>query len=145
MGRADFLALGDWNVVCFQCGFKRKASMMERNWQGFYVCPEHNEPRQPQDFARGVPDNQAAPWVQPAPAVVYTYNNTFLGIADGVTPSFQLGSGLYPVIVSGFFVNGTSVTYATTTLGLITPTTVPAKGSMITASGTETVTDQEYK
>ena len=65
MGKADFLRLGDWNVACFFCGRKRKASEMARYWKGFYVCPEHWEPRQPQDFVRGIPDNQAPPWTQP--------------------------------------------------------------------------------
>ena len=67
MGRADYLELGDWNVVCYQCGFKRKASMLVKNWQGYFVCPEHNEPRQPQDFVRSVPDVQTPPWTQPKP------------------------------------------------------------------------------
>ena len=70
-GRADYYADGDWNVVCYECGRKRKASMMKKHWQGYYVCPEHWEPRQPQDFARGVPDNQTPPWVQPMPADVF--------------------------------------------------------------------------
>ncbi len=70
-GRADYLALGDWNAVCGQCGRKRKASTMIRNWQGLYMCPEHNESRQPQDFARGVPDNQTPPWSQPMPEDVF--------------------------------------------------------------------------
>lgn len=65
MGRADYLAPGDWNTVCYQCGFKRKASTMLRYWQGYYVCPEHWEPRQPQDFVRSIPDVQTAPWQQP--------------------------------------------------------------------------------
>ncbi len=75
-GRADYLELGDWNVVCYDCGRKRKASTMVRQWQGFYVCPEHWTPRQPQDFARGVPDNQTPPWSQPMPSnefVAVTY------------------------------------------------------------------------
>lgn len=67
-GRADYLLLGDWNTVCYQCGRKRKASMLVRNWQGFYACPEHNEPRQPQDFVRAMPDAQTPPWTQPMPA-----------------------------------------------------------------------------
>lgn len=71
MGRADYLELGDWNAVCYQCGRKRKASTLVRHWQGYYLCPEHNEPRQPQDFARAVPDNQTPPWVQPMPANVF--------------------------------------------------------------------------
>lgn len=137
MGRADFLALGDWNVVCFQCGFKRKASTMERNWQGYYVCPEHNEPRQPQDFARGVPDNQIPPWVQPAPSVIYTYTNILLGLGDGVNPFFQLGDGLYTTTVTSVNVNGTAASYTANTTGGITITPPPTKNSFVTASGSE--------
>jgi len=66
-GRADHLDLGNWNAVCYQCGRKRKASSLSRNWQGFYVCKEHNEPRQPQDFVRSVPDVITPPWAQPMP------------------------------------------------------------------------------
>lgn len=62
---------GDWNAMCFQCGMKKKASDLVRNWQGYWVCPEHNEPRQPQDFARGTMDVQTPPWTQPQPAPVF--------------------------------------------------------------------------
>lgn len=64
-GRADFYSPGDWNASCSMCGRKRKASTMVRNWQGLYRCPEHNEPRQPQDFVRGTQDVQTVPWSQP--------------------------------------------------------------------------------
>jgi len=64
-GRADFLELGDWNAVCFQCGRKRKASTMVKHWQGYWVCPEHWEARHPQDFVRGIKDIMTPPWVQP--------------------------------------------------------------------------------
>src|SRR6266404_4935496 len=64
-GRADYFALGDFNAVCSMCGRERKASTLEKNWQGLYRCPEHNEPRQPQDFVRGVKDDQSVPWCQP--------------------------------------------------------------------------------
>lgn len=64
-GRADFLDLGDWNAQCFRCGRKRKAGELVKQWQGYYVCPEHWEPRQPQDFVRGIPDNPSVPWSQP--------------------------------------------------------------------------------
>jgi hypothetical protein len=70
-GQADFLVQGDFNVACSMCGRKRKARTMERNWQGQYRCPWHNEPRQPQDFARGVKDDMSVPYVQnPAPLFV---------------------------------------------------------------------------
>lgn len=64
-GRADFLSLGDWNVACSMCGRKRKASTMVKNWQGLWRCPEHNEPRHPQDFVRNIPDIQTVPFSQP--------------------------------------------------------------------------------
>lgn len=72
-GRADHLVLGDWNAVCEMCGRKRKASMLVKNWQGGWRCPEHNEARQPQDFVRAVPDTQTPPWVQPMPADSFTF------------------------------------------------------------------------
>lgn len=64
-GRADYFAPGDWNASCSMCGRKRKASTLVKNWQGLYRCPEHDEPRQPQDFARGVKDVMTVPWSQP--------------------------------------------------------------------------------
>lgn len=70
-GHADYLDLGNWNAVCFFCGFKFKASELKRHWQGFYVCRGCWEPRQPQDFVRALPDTQFPPWVQPMPANTY--------------------------------------------------------------------------
>jgi hypothetical protein len=75
--RADYWKAGDWNVVCFECGRKRKAGELLKHWQGYYVCPEHWEARQPQDFVRALPDQQTPPWVQPMPA------DLFRGICDG--------------------------------------------------------------
>jgi hypothetical protein len=63
-GRADRLELGTWNVDCSMCGRKRKANELVRNWQGLYRCPEHDEPRQPQDFAKGVPEEMGVPYAQ---------------------------------------------------------------------------------
>lgn len=65
MGQADYLELGTWNAQCYRCGAKRKANTLVKQWQGYYVCPEHFEPRQPQDFVRGVPDRPNVPWDQP--------------------------------------------------------------------------------
>lgn len=139
MGQADYLLLGDWNTQCYQCGHKAKASQLVKNWQGFYVHPQHNEPRQMQDFVRAVPDNQIPPWVQPWPGVVYTYTNSTIGIGDGVTASFQGGDGLYPLTITSVTVSGISVTYTATTLGLITPTVIPSFGQIVAFSGKETM------
>lgn len=64
IGQADYLALGDWNAACYRCGAKFKASMLRKNWQGYYTCDSCWEPRHPQDFVRGVPDFPAPPWTQ---------------------------------------------------------------------------------
>ena len=76
-GRADYLALGDYNVACSMCGRKRKASEVVRNWQGLYRCPEHNEPRQPQDFARGIKEVISPPWAQIETDNYVTFTPTF--------------------------------------------------------------------
>lgn len=143
MGRANHLVLGDHNVVCFQCGFKRKASTLEKNWQGYWVCPEHNEPRQVQDFVRGIPDNMSVPWSQPTPQIVYTYTDEPIGFGNGANKSFQLGSGLYTVNVTEVKINSTvapGFLYSVNATGLITFSAVtPARGDRIYASGTEVV------
>lgn len=64
MGRADYYAPGDWNAACFECGRKRKGSDLVKHWQGYWVCREHWEPRQAQDFVRAIPERPAPPFVQ---------------------------------------------------------------------------------
>lgn len=101
MGSKDYYNSGDWNAVCGQCGRKGKASEMVKNWQGLWMHPEHNEPRQPQDFVRGVPDIQTPPWVQP-PSDVFVgicfpnntcgiagYGTAYCMIADYINPFFN--------------------------------------------------------
>ena len=139
MGKADYLILGDWNTQCYQCGQKAKASQLVRNWKGYYVHPEHNEPRQTQDFVRAVPDPQIPPWVQPWPGVVYTYTNTTIGVGDGITTQYQGGDGLYALVITSVQVAGSPATYSATTNGLITLSVAPTLGQVVTFSGTETV------
>ncbi len=79
-----------------------KASMLRKHWQGFWVCPEHWEPRQPQDFARGIKEHPTPPWVQPWPADTYVtvcdpnsmscivdYAEVDCAVVDYVSPSFD--------------------------------------------------------
>ncbi len=101
-GKADRLELGSWNVVCYQCGRKFKASQMRKHWQGYWVCPEHWEQRHPQDFVQATSDDMAPPWSQPMPADTFTEFCTPNGttaiadfavadcaIADFVSPMFD--------------------------------------------------------
>lgn len=73
MSGRDYFEPGAWNAVCSICGRKRKSNEMVKNWQGWYRCPEHNEPRQPQDFVTGIPDIQTVPWSQPPTSIYVTF------------------------------------------------------------------------
>ena len=55
---------GDWDAICDSCGRKFKASKLKQRWDGLMVDSLCWEPRQPQDFVRGVPDPQLVPWVR---------------------------------------------------------------------------------
>lgn len=77
-GRAGYLKLGDYNAVCYECGMTRKASQMKRHWKGYWVCPEHWEPREAQDFVKTRPDFQTPPWIQDRPTNNFTITDLIL-------------------------------------------------------------------
>ncbi len=65
MTEKNYFVLGDYNAACYECGRKFKASTLIKNWQGYYVCKDHWEPRHPQDFV-GTPRKPDVPeWTQP--------------------------------------------------------------------------------
>ena len=53
-----------------------------REWQGLIVRKEVFEPRQPQDFVRGVQDIQTVPYARPRPTNVFIQSRT--------TPQFEV-------------------------------------------------------
>jgi hypothetical protein len=61
MGRSDYLKLGSHNALCDICGQKFKIEQLFRTWDGYMACRINGcyNPRQPQDFVRGVLDNQS--------------------------------------------------------------------------------------
>jgi hypothetical protein len=65
MGKRDYIAWGDYNVICDRCGAKYKASECKFEWNHLLVCVECWEPRQPQDYVRGLSDDQAVPVARP--------------------------------------------------------------------------------
>lgn len=88
----DSLILGEWNVICQVCGFKKKASQIRRRWDGFLVCEDDYEIRHPQDFVRARPDTHVLPFVNPdaAPQFVSDFNYncatmTWLEIGNHIT------------------------------------------------------------
>ncbi len=72
MGKADYLKLGENNVLCDICGFKYKSSDLLKTWDGYWACRPCWYPRNPQDFVRGIPDPQAPRLSRPEAADVFT-------------------------------------------------------------------------
>lgn len=71
MGRADYYSKGSWNALCDECGQKFKSFDLKKRWDGLFVCSRDWEPRQPQDFVRGIADPQAVPWSRPPGSMVF--------------------------------------------------------------------------
>jgi hypothetical protein len=108
MGRADYLALGDWNVIADCCGRKRKGSELRKQWNDLWVCPEHWEPRQPQDFVKAEPEHPTPPFVR-HPADVYIAAcspNGTTGIADYATADCAITEYTHPAFDPAVDVDG---------------------------------------
>jgi hypothetical protein len=56
---------GDWKAICDACGREFKASRLRKRWDGYMVCSEDWEPRQPQDFVKAKADIQTPSWTRP--------------------------------------------------------------------------------
>lgn len=69
---------GDWSALCDVCGRKFHASKLALRWDGLRCCEQDWEIRQPQDFVRGVDDNQIVPWSRPEPG------NSFIPVTTSV-------------------------------------------------------------
>ena len=63
---------GEWNVTCDVCSKKIKAHEAKQRWDGFIVCPEDYETRQPQDFVKAQVDKITVPFTRPIPTLTFT-------------------------------------------------------------------------
>ena len=52
---------GDYNVICDYSGFKCKRSECKLTWDGRLVLKRFWYERHPQDFIKGIPDDQTVP------------------------------------------------------------------------------------
>jgi hypothetical protein len=68
MSTPQYYDNGSYNVICDVCGRQFRAFQLVQRWDGLMVCKADYEPRQPQDFVRGVADKMAPPWTRPEPA-----------------------------------------------------------------------------
>jgi len=92
----DYYLGGDWNAYCARCGGKFKASQLRKQWQGYYVCSDDWEPRQPQDFVRSIREHPEVPWSQnPADvfvsaSAIVAFENNKLQLVQFVNNSNQI-------------------------------------------------------
>jgi len=83
---------GLWKCVCDACGRVYKNTQLRQRWDGFLVCEDDWEPRQPQDFVRGVADYQAPPWTRPEPQNQYIRTYSINKLVNGYpVNTFTLG------------------------------------------------------
>jgi hypothetical protein len=108
VGRADYLALGDWNALCDHCGRKFKGSTLRLQWNGLWSCPEHWEARQPQDFVRAAPEHPTPPFVRhPADLYIAVCSpNGMTSIADFATADCAICDFISPAFDPAVDVDG---------------------------------------
>lgn len=83
-GRNSYYKIGDWNFLCMVCGQQRKSSQGRLRWDGVRTCEKCWEPRQSQDFVRGVPDPSGVPWSYPRTSLTFVDEATR---PDGSSPA----------------------------------------------------------
>jgi hypothetical protein len=71
MGANNYFKPGGWNATCGECGDWWKSNQLRQRWDGIWACKFCWEPQHPQDFLRGVKDEQAVPKSQPDPAPIF--------------------------------------------------------------------------
>jgi hypothetical protein len=92
---------GNWKTVCDACGRLFKASQLTKRWDGVMVCQDDWEPRQTQDFVRGVADIQTPAWTRPEVADTFTTSReqqwvAGFAIAGYMVPGTTHGIGIVP-------------------------------------------------
>ncbi len=83
---------GDWWTICDRTGFQVYASDTVQEWNGLRVRRQSYEERHPQDFVRGIGDDQTVPFARPDSATEATLgplttviNDTHVAGATSIT------------------------------------------------------------
>ena len=80
----NYFISGEWNVTCDVCSKKIKAHEAKQRWDGFIVCEQDYETRQPQDFVRARQDKISVPFQRPIPEYIFT-DVPYICTIDGMT------------------------------------------------------------
>ncbi len=100
LGRENFFRMGDWRAVCDQCGMVCHASQMFLRWDNARTCWHCIEIRNPQDFLKGIADNQSPPWTRPMPPPIFV---------SGVAPTATQVVGGANTMINGYMINGVMI------------------------------------
>lgn len=105
MGTERFYKPGSFYRICDRTGFATRAERTQSEWQGLIVSDRVWEARQPQDFVKGVQDNQTVPYARPRQPNTYIGNGT--GSQFWVNPAGQISvsGGMFEVFPASNVVN----------------------------------------
>jgi hypothetical protein len=87
---------GDWLAICDVCGRKYKASTLRKRWDGLMTCQQDWEPRQPQDFVRGVAEHVAPPWTKPESEPDVFFTNPYYCASPSALPNIAIPNCMIP-------------------------------------------------
>ena len=95
MGTENVYRPGSFYRLCDRTGFATRAGRTQKQWDGLYVRDRSYEARQPQDFVRGVLDDQSVPDPRPRQPNLFTTLTTTLNAAAalGATSVTLAGAG----------------------------------------------------
>lgn len=97
MSKKTIYIPGDYNIIDDMTGFKVKASKARMTWDGWFVNKQSWEPRNEQDFLRGIPDLTSVSIPRPEANNVFTDAGLPFGIfflmKQGNVPLSQQGDG----------------------------------------------------
>lgn len=95
-----YQSVDNW-FICDVCGFKYRASVARRRWDGLMVCPSDFEYRQPQDFVKAKTDKIVADIIRPRT------EDTFLPVCDMMSIRAVADVGAADCAIVGYTGDGT--------------------------------------
>ena len=104
---------GSWNCICESCGRIVKSGELRKRWDGFMVDERCWEPRQPQDFVRGVADYQAPPFTRPESSNVFVLFHFTPTLTTDLIQTVNTLTKTYYRSVYTKAVNGSPINYNT--------------------------------
>lgn len=97
LAKKTYYTPGDYNIIDDMTGFKIKASQARMTWDNWFVGKLSWEPRNEQEFLRGIPDMQDVSIPRPEATDIFTDAGLPLGIyfllRQGGIPLSQQGGG----------------------------------------------------